>query len=93
MVVLLFNGSKVKIHHDGKLTITCFVQNRGCSSAQGRKFLVKEHLHGITEFTNNVIVFLFIYWKSDRGIEKDLSHTPRTCLTRRLPASSHESVL
>lgn len=57
MVVSLFNGVKVKTHHAGKLSMTCFVWIRGCNSAQGRKFLVKEHLSGITNFTNKVMLF------------------------------------
>lgn len=88
MVVLLFQGAKVKIHRVGKLSITCFVWNRGYNSAQGRKFLVKKHLSDITKLTNKVML-LSLYSVTGNQTEKDSSHTQRTCLTsRQLPALS-----
>lgn len=94
MVVLLFNGAQVKIHHVGKLSITCFVWNRLqlCSRRETFGEITSQWYNQVYQ-QGDVIVFLLSYWKSDRGVENDPSHTRRTCLTSRLSASSRESVL
>lgn len=94
VVVLFFNGAQVKIHHVGKLSITCLMWNRLqlCSRREIFGERTSQWYNQVYQ-QGDVIVFILSYWKSDRGVEKDPSPTQRTCLTSRLSASSREWVL